>query len=96
MVNSIHTTQDTKKNGNHLNVGLETKTAFFTVSLSQETTLKYYNLVNKATDDRKMCAKKEAELVVLGNKLFFCLRPLKFGVLEKQWENDKNIGPKIF
>ena len=31
--------------------------------LSQETTLKYYNLVNKATDDRKMCVKKEADLV---------------------------------
>ena len=39
------------------------KTAFFTVSLSQEITLKYYNLVNKATDNRKMCVKKEAEFV---------------------------------
>ena len=46
---------------------LEKKTAFFTVFLSQETTLKYYNLVNKATDDRKMCAKKKLTLfVVLG------------------------------
>ena len=52
MLNSMHTTQDTKKNGNHLNV-----------FLSQETTLKYYNLVNKATDDRKMCVKKEADFV---------------------------------
>ena len=35
--------------------------------LSQETTLKYYNLVNKATDDRKLCAKKKPTLfVVLG------------------------------
>ena len=67
MLNSMHTTQDTKKNGNHLNVRLEKKTAFFTVFLSQETTLKYYNLVNKATDDRKMCAKKKLTLfVVLG------------------------------
>ena len=63
MLNSMHTTQDTKKNGNHLNVRLEKNTAFFTVFLSQETTLKYYNLVNKATDDRKMCVKKEADLV---------------------------------
>ena len=63
MLNSMHTTQDTKKNGNHLNVHLEKKTAFFTVSLSQETTLKYYSLVNKATDDEKMCVKKEAEFV---------------------------------
>ena len=41
--------------------------SIFTVFLSQETTLKYYNLVNKATDDRKMCAKKKLTLfVVLG------------------------------
>ena len=63
MLNSMHTTQDTKKNGNHLNVSLEKKTAFFTVFLSQETTLKYYNLVNKATGDRKMCVTKEADFV---------------------------------
>ena len=63
MLNSMHTTQDTKNNGNHLNVRLERKTAFFTVSLSQETALKYYSLVNKATDDRKMYVKKEAEFV---------------------------------
>ena len=60
----MHTTQDTKKNGNHLNVRSEKKTSFFTFFfLSQETTLKYYNLVNKATDDRKMCVKKEADFV---------------------------------
>ena len=62
----MHTTQDTK-NENHLNVRLEKKTAFFTGFLFQETTLKYYNLVNKATDDRKVCAKKKLTLfVVLG------------------------------
>ena len=67
MLNSVHTTQDTKKNGNHLNVRLEKKTAFFTVILSQGNTFKYYKLVNKATDDRKMCAKKKLTLfVVLG------------------------------
>ena len=63
MLKSMHTTQDTKKNGNHLNVRSEKKIAFFTFSLYQETTLKYYNLVNKATDDRKMCVKKEADFV---------------------------------
>ena len=35
------------------------KTAFFTVSLFQGN----HNLVNKATDNRKMCVKKEAEFV---------------------------------
>ena len=30
MLNFMHTTQDTKKNGDHLNVRLEKKTAFFT------------------------------------------------------------------
>ena len=63
MLNSMHTTQDTKKNGNHLNVRLEIKTAFFKIFLSQKTTLKYYNLVDKADDDRKICVKKEAEFV---------------------------------
>ena len=63
MLNSMHTSQDTNKNGNHLNVHLEKKTAFSRFFLSQETTLKYYNLVNKATDDRKMCVKKEADFL---------------------------------
>ena len=30
----MHTTQDTKKNGNHLNVRLEKKTAFFSFFVS--------------------------------------------------------------
>ena len=37
--------------------------SIFTVSLSEETTLKYYNLVNKALNDRRMCVKKEAEFI---------------------------------
>ena len=53
MLNSMRTTQDIKKNGDSI----------FMVSLSDETTLKYHNLVNKATDDRRMCVKKKAEFI---------------------------------
>ena len=56
----MRTTQDIKKNGNYRDVRSE-KDSIFTVSLFEKTTLKYYNLVNKATDDRRMCVKKEAE-----------------------------------
>ena len=37
--------------------------SIFTASLSEKTTLKYYNLVNKAIDDRRMCVQKEAEFI---------------------------------
>ena len=59
----MHTTQDTKKNGNHLNVRLERRQQFSRFLCLRQTTLKYYNLVNKATGDRKTCVKKEAEFV---------------------------------
>ena len=71
--------------------------SIFTASLSEETTLKYYDLVNKATDDRRMCVKKEAEFICsLGESVVLTFEPKSFEFLRKKWKSDIKISVQKF
>ena len=80
MLNSMHTTQDIRKNGNHLDVRVEKKTAFlqFLCLRKPLKNITICHLVNKASDDRRTCVRKEAEFVCnLGGSVVLLFETIK-------------------